>query len=159
MNILMNVLRLMMLMKHARIGFLQIARQYIPNRIVKIRPNDAPWYNNELRCLKRKMQRLFRKYRNQKNSVSWEWYKNARNEYQLNLTTAEDKYHKERSESLAQSKNTKTWWNTAKWLLGKGRDSLYPPIEVNGENEQSRNRVTQNLSNVAQGFLSSAEII
>ena len=79
------------------------------------------------------MQRLFKKYKDKKSNISWESYKSARNEYQNNLTKAEDEYRKERADSLAKSKNTKTWWNTAKWLLGKGRDTSYPPLEVNGK--------------------------
>ncbi|WP_215897650.1 hypothetical protein, partial [Acinetobacter baumannii] len=38
-------------------SFLNTARQCIPNKMVTIRPCDTPWYNSELRKLKRKKER------------------------------------------------------------------------------------------------------
>ena len=52
--------------------FLNSARTFIPNRTVTIRPNDTPWYTNELRLLKRKVQRTFRKFKRTSNDNDWE---------------------------------------------------------------------------------------
>ena len=81
--------------------------------------------------MKRRVQRLFRKFKKQKSENNWNNYKNARNEYQHNLNNAESDYRKSLSVSLATCKNTKKWWNTAKWLLGKGGDTSYPTININ----------------------------
>ena len=41
-------------------SIINIARQFTPNMVVKIRPKDAPFYNNELRKLKRQVLRKYR---------------------------------------------------------------------------------------------------
>ena len=40
------------------------AREAIPNKQVTIRPNDSPWYNNSLRCAKRKVERIHKRAKN-----------------------------------------------------------------------------------------------
>ena len=111
--------------------FLSIAKLFIPNREILVRPNDSPWYCSKLRQMKRKMMRLFRRFKSIKSEASWESYREARKEYQRALDKAEDDYRKSLTDSLADSKNTKGWWHTVKNLLGKGSFSSLPAMEVN----------------------------
>jgi len=111
--------------------FLFIAKSHIPNRTVQIRPNDSPWYNSRLRLMKRKMLRMFRKFKLTKNDQNWERYKNQRNEYQQALDKAEEDYNRSLTDSLKDSKNSKAWWRTVKHLLGKGSYRSLPPMELN----------------------------
>ena len=113
--------------------FLNSARTCIPNRVITIRPKDSPWYNNALRKLKRRMQRCFRKYKQTNSDEHWTIYKNARNEYQRHLNEAEIDYNKKLSNTLATSKNQKKWWNIIKSMLGKGKDTSYPHLNVNNQ--------------------------
>ena len=39
---------------------IELAKQFIPNKLVFVRPNDKPWYNGYLRRLNRKKQRLYK---------------------------------------------------------------------------------------------------
>ena len=110
---------------------LDCARANVPNKTVTIRPNDTPWYNNALRLMKRRMLRLFHKFKRKRQVTDWEQYRQARNNYQHELDLAEQKHKEYLSQSLATSKNTKTWWQTVKWLLGKGGDTSYPPLQIN----------------------------
>ncbi len=114
--------------------FLAVANEHVPNRVVVIRPNDSPWYSSELRTLKRKMIRAFHKHKSTRKEADWLKYKNIRNDYQKNLDNAESQYMKPLGESLVKERNSKTWWQTAKWLLGRGGDTSYPPLTV--ENKQ-----------------------
>ena len=41
-------------------SFVNLARQFIPNKIVPIRKGDQPWYTNLLRSKRRQRDRLFR---------------------------------------------------------------------------------------------------
>jgi hypothetical protein len=43
-------------------------------------------------------------------------------------------YKKSLADSLTKNRNTKKWWTTVKWLLGKGGDSSYSPL--NYQNKQ-----------------------
>ena len=110
---------------------LSIARTYIPNKVVLIRPNDSPWYGNELRKMKRKLNRLFKKFKKNKTDETWEAYKQFRNQYQQKLTESETGYRKKLHDSLSSAKNVKKWWSTVKDILGKGNDTSYPTL-VNG---------------------------
>jgi hypothetical protein len=113
--------------------FLNTARTVIPNRVVTIRSSDSPWYTGELRCMKRKMMRFFHKYKHSKAPTDWEKYKKMRNDYQKELSNAEEKYKKSLMESLSGNRNTKKWWSTVKTLLGKGGDTSYPPLDIHGK--------------------------
>ena len=50
--------------------FLNIAAQFIPNKIITVRPRDSPWYTSELRCMKRKVDRLHTNAKNSNNNPS-----------------------------------------------------------------------------------------
>ena len=41
--------------------FLNLARQYIPNKVVHIRIDDKPWYNTDLRKLSAQKNKVHRK--------------------------------------------------------------------------------------------------
>ena len=41
--------------------FLDVARQCIPNKKILVRPSDQPWYNSQLRSLKRQVKRKYEK--------------------------------------------------------------------------------------------------
>ena len=111
--------------------FLTVAKKAIPNRTILVRPNDSPWYTSKLRLMKRKMLRLFRKFKNSRSDNNWEGYKRSRNEYQHALDVAEEDYKNTLTSSLASGKNTKLWWRTVKNLLGKGSFRSLPPLEYN----------------------------
>ena len=111
--------------------FLNVARTTIPNKVITVRPNDTPWYSNELRVFKRKVQRFYQKFKKNKNEIRWEAYRKARNEYQSKLDKAEIEYKLSLSESLSESRNSKSWWKTVKNLLGKGGDTSYPSLNLN----------------------------
>jgi hypothetical protein len=82
--------------------------------------------------MKRRVQRFFHKYKSRNQPADWENYKNARNKYQQSLDEAEAAYKKSLCDSLSSNRDTKKWWQTVKWLLGKGKDTSCPSLNVNG---------------------------
>ena len=111
--------------------FMNVAKRTIPNKSILVRPNDSPWYNANLRLLKRKMLRLFHKFKSNKTANSWEKYKDARNHYQYSLDLAEETYKNTLANSLAEEKNSKRWWTTVKSFLGRGSFNTIPPMQDN----------------------------
>ena len=109
--------------------FLNIAREYIPNKTVLIRPRDSPWYTCALRRLKRKVDRLYHRAKKKNRNYLWDRYKLLRNNYQNELDRAEVNYKKKISESLSHSRNSKEWWSTVNHLLGRGGNDAYPPLK------------------------------
>lgn len=109
--------------------FTNIARTYIPNKHVLIRPNDKPWFNNELRLLRRKVNRLFHRAKRSGNDSLWNRYKAERNVYQDKLNAAEERHKSHLAESLTKSRHGKHWWGTVNKLLGKGGDESFPAMK------------------------------
>ena len=122
------------------------ARNYIPNKVVLIRPNDSPWYTTELRLQKRKLNRLFKKFKKRNSIQNWEKYKAARSNYQEQLSLAENEYKKSLHSSLGTAKHVKKWWRVVKDILGKGNDMSYPTL-VDGNNYNQENEEKANFIN------------
>ena len=110
--------------------FLNTARETVPNKIVTIRPNDIPWYSNNLRLLKRRVHRAFRKFKSHNSPINYTNYKNLRNIYQEELSKAEDTYKQNLASTLHSQRYGKKWWQKAKVLLGKGSKSQIPSLKV-----------------------------
>ena len=137
--------------------FLNLAREYIPNKTILIRPRDSPWYTCALRKLKRKVDSLYKKFKKRKSDQLWERYKAMRNYYQSELDSAEKMYKQSLSDSLCESRNTKQWWKTVNTMLGRGGNDSYPPLkQPDGENYISDNAGKAKLFN--DFFLSSNKI-
>ena len=81
--------------------FLNIARAFIPNKVVLVRPNDSPWFTNELRNLKRKVNRLYQKAKVKPNPTHWENYRKANLDYKNQLDNAERVYNESLYDSLS----------------------------------------------------------
>ncbi len=107
--------------------FLDIAKLFIPNRSVLVRPRDSPWYTSELRKMKRKVIRLYHKAKSKMTSYHWNSFKSYRNTYHECLTKAELEYNQDLCDSLNTCRNGKKWWQTVKHMIGKGNDQSYPP--------------------------------
>ena len=111
-------------------NFLDIANRCIPNKNVTIRPDDLPWYNSNLRKLKRKKDRLHNMAKRSNSPQSWHLFREARNKYISELREAEETYNNKLVSELKDGKslNPKHWWRLCKNFLGKNNDSLIPPI-------------------------------
>ena len=134
---------------------LNIAKQCIPNKTITVRPRDTPWYTTSLRLLKRKMMRAFYKFRKFNKLRDWNLYRALNCEYHNKLDEAESSHTAKLSSSLASNRNTKQWWTTVKWLLGKGGDVSYPCLDVNGTTVSDCKEKAQHFNNF---FLSHSKI-
>ena len=82
--------------------FLNIARTYIPNKMILVRPRDSPRYSSELRKMKRKLLRLYRKAKTTSSEYHWKKYKDFNRVYHDSLNEAEAKYNRKLCGSLAK---------------------------------------------------------
>lgn len=114
--------------------FLNTSRNFIPNKVVLVRPKDAPWFNNTLRKFRRKVHRLFSNFKKNPNTNNWERYTSSRNSYKHALDSAHQEYRESIAKSLTNSRNEKQWWNTVKGLLGKGSEKSYPLLKDDKNN-------------------------
>ena len=114
---------------------LEYVKQYVPNKLVVVRPNDKPWYNGYLRRLNRKKQRVFKQAKSLKTLQSWVKFSNARALYHNELKRIKNIFESEKYKQLVNDKviHPKKWWATLKDIY-KNADVEYgiPPIEVEG---------------------------
>ena len=118
--------------------FLKIAKECIPSKIVTIRNNDRPWFNNEIRkeirirdrlrktVLKFRRERDIKLYKKQRNKVN-NMKKIAKENFENNLDYI----------LLENSSNPKTYWKTMKMLIKSNKGSnCIPPLRnsINDEN-------------------------
>ena len=112
-------------------SFLNIARQFIPNKVVEIRPRDAPWFNSNLRKLKRQKDRAHAIAKRSHKQEDWFTFRSVRNNYTQMIREAEKTYKEKLAASLKNSKqiDPKRWWHITKQFMGKSRESIIPPME------------------------------
>ena len=75
--------------------FLNLAREYIPNKVIKIRTDDKPWYNSELRRLSGKKKNLHHKAKQTNSPADWNNFRMIRNLYTGKIREAASKYKAE----------------------------------------------------------------
>ena len=113
---------------------LNTAKDTIPNKQVTVRPGDKPWYNNHLRRLCRRKDRLHKAAKLTNSPESWYNFRVARTQYTDAITEAKENHEKGKYNCLIREDNsTKKWWSIVKQIQSSNdiSDSI-PPIEVNG---------------------------
>jgi len=110
-------------------SFLNLARQFIPNKLATIRPQDKPWYTNTLRALKRRRDRLFSKAKTKNTLEAWTTYRQSRNEYVHSIKTAKDQYEQNRFDNHnEEALGSKSWWQSIKCFLGSSKSNSIPAL-------------------------------
>ena len=114
---------------------LNLAREFIPNKVITVRPNDKPWYNSNLRALRRRKDRLHTKATERDTAESWANYRHARNIYFDSCRIAKEEYRGKIDNSLEEGPvdDPKKWYKISKSLLERNNVSSYPPLSVNNE--------------------------
>ena len=112
--------------------FLTTARNCIPNKIVRIYPDDKPFYNAELRKKRRKKNIAHRKAKKSNSPTDWEQFRKLRNEYNESIKAAKLKNEKDRASMLRdrETLSPKKWWRLAKSFLKKDKSPTFPPLKV-----------------------------
>ena len=112
---------------------LKIAKQHIPNRTVTIRKNDVPWYNSNLRSLKRKKDRCHKEAKRCMTACMWEQFRIAPNIYIAHLREAKSSCNRTLASQLENKKCTcsKLWWKLAKHFLRQKTNKTLPSLVYN----------------------------
>ena len=72
--------------------FLNLVRQYIPNKVIKIRIDDKPWYNSDLRKLSGEKNKVHRKAKRTNSPGDWDSFRRIRNQYTEMIREAASAY-------------------------------------------------------------------
>ena len=90
---------------------MRIATKTIPNTLATVRAADKPWYNSFLRRLKRKVTRLYNRFKRTRDVQNFEIYKDFVKQYQKEVKKAKTEHAREKYNKLANKaqSNTKKW--------------------------------------------------
>ena len=111
---------------------LEISKQCIPNRIIKIKPSDPPWITTAIKRLIRKRKRLFRKAKTTDDLVKWRKFHRCRNDVINQIRVSKQSYIDKITEKLKSDKLTsKDWWKTLKYFISPNKTSGIPSIQYN----------------------------
>ena len=114
---------------------LAAAEASITCKNVTVRPNDKPWYNNYLRQLCRKKERLHKIAKHNNLELHWTRFITTRNFYFSEIKRLKMEYDKEKYKLLAnENKSSKRWWSIIN-KVQKDNDSYeaIPPIETDND--------------------------
>ena len=111
------------------------AEHSIPNKVVTIRPSEAPWINCQIKKLIRKRKRFFKIFRRTDNPLYWERYKFFRNRVVTEIRNSKKNYFDKLDRLLStNTTNSKLFWKTAKQVLNLGNSSnSIPTLKLNNE--------------------------
>ena len=113
--------------------FLNLAKLSIPSKQVTIRVNDKPWFTTTLRQLKRKCMRKYNLFKKNRNSETWQTYKELQKEYHKNLIKSKTEFETNTYRKLIESgaKNSKLWWRLTKNILkADNKSDSIPTLET-----------------------------
>lgn len=112
---------------------ISLAKSCIPNKEVRIRPNEPAWITHSIKKLIRKRKRAYRKAKLSNLPFHWEKFKKIRNKVislirDSKKSLTDNLAHKLKSQTLS----SKDWWNTLKKFISPYSKSAIPPLEKDG---------------------------
>ena len=107
---------------------MEFAHLHIPNKIVTIRRNDKPWYDNTIRSETRKRDQLKRKASNASNVSLWNKYKESRNHVNNLIKVAKSRYFNRIQTTNFRYNDQKQFWKTIKYFMKGNRSAHIPPL-------------------------------
>ena len=116
-------------------NILHIAKLFIPTKTVTIRQNDKPWYNNNLRRMRRHLRHAYNVFKRDRTEENLCHFKSLRISYQAEIKQCKKEYENKRYNSLSdQSLTKKKWWSLLKEVYKESdlRPSI-PPLLHNNE--------------------------
>lgn len=112
---------------------LNMAKECIPNKTVRVRPHDLPWMNGSIRKIMRKRNRSYRKYKQNKTKNKYEAYKHLRNEVTKLLRQSKRNYLDSLASKLKSSNfSSSEYWKTLKSFIKPASNTAIPPLLHDG---------------------------
>jgi hypothetical protein len=112
-------------------SFMQTCKTKIPNRIIKVRPMDKPWFNHEVKVAIRNRNRLYKRFKRTMNPTHANDWKYAAREANFCMSKAK-KAHSDKIKSLLMTTNTgdKKYWKLAKKVYGNKKIMGIPSLMI-----------------------------
>ena len=96
-----------------------VLNEFITHRLAKIRPNNLPWVNREIKkAMNLRCKVLIKWQRNRQDMKLRDEYKSLRNKVNYMLRKAEAEYWKEQ---FSKSNSSREFWQTVNKMKGKSK--------------------------------------
>ena len=119
--------------------FLDKAKEYIPNRIITYSPLEKPKYNENIRKLRRKRNKVHHRAVTSNSGADWDEYRRIRNKVKKSVRKEMRKQEKKLAKKLKGNHNEKSWWKLAKEFYVSSSNTKHqsPPLVRNGKASSS----------------------
>ena len=112
---------------------LSIAKDCIPNKIVRIKPSDAPWLTTQIKRFIRKRKRAYKKAKHTNSPAHWIKFKRIRNKViSMRRESKEGQTNKIVNKLKSDSLSSRSWWTILKSFIAPTSKSALPPLDHNG---------------------------
>lgn len=113
---------------------LQIAREYIPCKTVKIHPQDKKWINKDIKATIKTRDRLYNRYRRTKQDHHYHSYLRVKAEVNIKISRAKEEHKNKLIAKLEDLQHSpRTFWTVAKEVHGNKAKSTIPTMVDNGK--------------------------
>ncbi|MEW8542945.1 MAG: endonuclease/exonuclease/phosphatase family protein, partial [Candidatus Thiodiazotropha sp.] len=111
---------------------IEIAKQCIPNKLIKVHPTEPQWITNDIKRQIRKRKRLYKRAKGTNDPDLWRKFKKLRNETFDLIRKTKQLHIKNLADKLkSETQCTKNWWSTLKKFINPSTTSTIPPLQVN----------------------------
>ena len=108
---------------------LQAAREFIPNKTIKIKPQDKPWMTSHIKTLLKLRNRSFSRYNKSKKDRHKTVYNNIANRLTAEIRQAKHSYRKSIIDQITESvPNPKNFWKLHKQICNNSIKSSIPTL-------------------------------
>lgn len=126
---------------------INLAKDCINNKTVRVRPQDLPWINGTVRKLMRKRNRLYKKYKRNSTIERYEAFKKVRNDVTALLRRSKKDYFEALADKLKRSNfSSSDYWKTLKSFIKPTTASSIPPILHDGSYISDNNQKAKLLN-------------
>ena len=109
---------------------IKIAKECIPNTKTRIKPDEPPWINQEIKILIRKRKRAYKKAKRTNFHDHWVKFKHIRNRVINSIRDSKQKLKNAIADKLkSDNLSSRDWWRILKSVIAPNSKSSVPPLE------------------------------
>lgn len=118
--------------------YIELLHKSIPSKKVRIRPNDKPWYDSEIRQVSRKRDRIRKTALKTGKATDWSKYKTLRNKVNNLKKHAKEQFYNTLETNLTnlELNDKKGFWKMIKYFVKNDDSSGIPPLTLQDNNNQ-----------------------
>ena len=112
---------------------LNIAKECVPNKVIRVKPTDPPWLTSHIKSYIRKRKRAYRKAKRSDSPVHWAKFKRLCNKVTSMIRQSkQDLTDKIANKLKSNTLSSRSWWSILKSFISRISKTSIPPLDHNG---------------------------